>query len=822
MWWSYAARQLRKNPGFAFFSITTLAVGIGSATAAFSILDSWLVRPLALKEPERLAHLWRTRTGNPGQPAFFFDYQDYLKFAEARSFSSVSATFYRTFTLTRRGRPQDVMGEITTHNLFDTLGIRAAIGRTFVPRDADGEKSVVLSDAFWRQKFEADRSIVGQTINLNDEPYRVIGILPRDFSYRILDQPVDAAAWTVIQRNDGDYQRDSKAAVAILGRLAAGVTQDQEQAEVDAIQARADRERTRLPEAYIGSKTLVSRLQEDNARQLRFSLLVLAGAVSFLLLIACANTSALILGRNETRHAEFAMRASLGAGSRQIFQQLFAENLVLYSIGAAGGLAIAAGGLRGFEAWNPLGAFPARGVGLSLRVFGVATLLTFLTALGFGTLPAFFASRADLNQALRGMSRGLTTEMKRVSALAWITGAQISLALVLLAGAGLLFSTLLHLEGQNFGFSTARIKNFGLSLPNRRYRDLSKAIEFEQQLLERLRQSPGVTSAASGPDPTAGDSFAQAFSIADRPGPPAALSPRGIQDTVSSQFFETLRIPLLRGSDFPANLRADSEPLAIVNEHVAQRYFRDSDPIGAHIRFGLPGDPNTARAPWYRIIGTVADTRSIAYNTTAWKADARVYLDFRQERDDPIGATNWGSRRLNFLVATGAHDGLALTELQRIVSKLDPELPVGQPEALTKKVTAHLAQPRMRAQVMTGFAGISLLLAAIGLYGVLSQSVAQRRREIAIRLALGAEGKDVVRLILRRALAIAVGGVLGGTVIALIGARAVRSLLFGISALNPLLYAGAAGVLIAVAILAASLPARRAAKTDPMASLRAD
>jgi putative ABC transport system permease protein len=326
MWWNYAARQLRKNPGFAFFSITTLAVGIGSATAAFSILDPWLVRPLALKEPERLAHLWRTRTSNPGQPAFFFDYQDYLKFAEARSFSSVSATFYRTLTLTGRGRPQDVMGETTTSNFryaWDTCRHREDVctARCGWRKDRDPERCFLAPEVRSRQ--------INRGTNNQSErrPYRVIGILPLDFSYRILDQPVDAAAWTVIQRNDGNYQGDSKAAVAILGRLAAGVTQDQEQAEVSAIQARADRERARLPEAYIGSKTLVSGLQEDDARQLRFSLLVLAGAVSFLLLIACANTSALILGRNETRHAEFAMRASLGAGSRQIFQQLFAENL---------------------------------------------------------------------------------------------------------------------------------------------------------------------------------------------------------------------------------------------------------------------------------------------------------------------------------------------------------------------------------------------------------------------------------------------------------------------------------------------------------------
>jgi len=356
-----------------------------------------------------------------------------------------------------------------------------------------------------------------------------------------------------------------------------------------------------------------------------------------------------------------------------------------------------------------------------------------------------------LHQALRGAlggtTRSLTPERNGVNALTWITSAQIALALVLLTGAGLLFSTLLHLEAQDFGFGTARIQTFGLSLPNRRYRDLSNAIDFEQKLLEKLRQIPGITSAASGPDPTAGDALAEVFSVSEG-GPESTDHPRAVRVTVSSQFFETLRIPLLQGSDFPSRIREDSEPLAIVNEQVAQRYFRGANPIAAHIRFGVPSDPNTARAPWYRIVGVVGGTRSIAYNADAWKSDPQVYLDFRQERKSPIGATNWGRRKCDFLVATDARDGLASSELQRAVWKLDPELPVGRPEALTKKVMARLTQPKMRAQVLIGFAGISLLLAA--------------------------------------------------------------------------LYAGAAGVLLAVAILAALLPARRAAATDPMTSLRAD
>jgi putative ABC transport system permease protein len=819
----YAARQLRKNAGFALFSMATIAIGIASATVALSILDPWLIRPLALKDARQLHHLWRTNASDHTQPAFYFEYRDYLQFAkEARCFSSLSATFYRSYTLSGRGEPHDVMSEIATANLFDTLGIHAFLGRTFSPGDANGEKVAVLSYPFWSQKFGASRSVIGQTLKLNDEPYRVIGVLPRDFSYRILDQPVDSAVWTVIQRGDPSYQQDSSAAVAILGRLKPSMEGGQAQAELNTIQKRSDQRRAHLPEGFRGSTTLVSRLQEDNARQIRFSLLVLTGAVSFLLLIACANTCALILGRNETRRAEFAMRVALGCSARGLFKQLFAENLLLYAGGAICGLAIAATVLRGFELWNPLGVLPARGVDLSLRVFGLAASITFLTSIVFGTLPAFLASRADLNNALRGTSRSLTADHKRVHTLTWITGAQISLALVLVTGAGLLFTTLLQLEHQNFGFATAQIQTFVLSLPSRHYRELSRAVDFEERLLATLRRSPRVTSAAAGRDPAAGDRFLDAFAVSDQPSAPSSNLPRAAQTSVSSQFFAVLKIPILRGSDFPLSLSKDSEPLAIISESVAQRYFRHDNPIGKHIRFGVPSDPNTAHAPWHRIIGVVGDTRSIAYNNTAWKSDPQVYLDFRQAREDGIGATNWGSRRCTFLIATDSLHGLPLSELQRAVWSLDTELPVELPESLTSTMTTHLAQPKMRAQVLTGFAGISLFLAAIGLYGVLSQSVAQRKREIAIRLALGAERKDVVRLILGRALAIATAGVLCGTIIAGASARTMHSVLYGVSALNPLLYAGAVGVLLAVAMIAAFVPARRAATVDPMTSLRAD
>lgn len=816
----YALRQLRKNAGFALFAIGTLAIGLGSATAVFSILDQWLIRPLALMDAGRLEHIWRTSAADHTQPLFFFMYREYLQLSKrSQSFSSLSATFYRDYTLTGNGSPENVMGEITTANLFDTLGVRAALGRTFSPRDRSGDQVALISHGFWVKKFGSSPFIVGSLIRLNDEPYRVIGVLPQSFSYRILDQPVDADVWTVIRRGDPLYKEDSYAAVGILGRLKPGVTRSQAQAELNIIQQRMDRE-WRVPEGFRGTATLVSGLQEDNARGVRVSLLVLGCAACFLLLIACSNTCALVLSRNATRQSEFAMRAALGSGAWRLFRQLFLENLLLYAVATPAGFAAAAAVLRGFELWNPLGILPARGVALEFRACLAAGLIALAASLVVGTLPAFFGSRVNLEKALRAMGRSHSLDAKRVRALTWITGAQIALVLVFVTGAGLLCSTLLNLENQSYGFRTAQVHMLQLSLPNRHYGEISKAISFEERLLETLRESPGVTSAALGPDVTAGDIFLGEFAIFDRSGTPAAGTRAG-QITAGAQYFETLNIPFLEGSDFPADLRSDSEPLAIINEAVAQLYFAGARPIGQHIRFGVPTDPQTAKNPWYRVIGVVGNIRSIAYNKTAWKADPLVYVDFRQERRAAIGVTNWGSTRANFLIAT-APDAWSVNEVKKVVWSLDPELPVEQFDSLDKKLMTHLGQPRMRAQVLTGFSGIALLLAAIGLYGILSQAVAHGKREIAIRLALGANRAEVTALVVRRALAITAAGVAGGTILAGIGAMAVRPVLYGISPLNPLPYAAALAVLFAVSIAAAFVPARRAAAVDPMLNLHAE
>jgi len=817
----YALRILRKQHGFTVVAILTLAIGIGSATAAFSILDPWLLRPLPLKDARQLYALWRTAAANPNQPAFFFGYRDYLGFAaNAESFTGMGASFHRSFTLMGAGKPEEVSGEIASQSLFPTLGVDALVGRTFLPEDLTGEKTAVISYAFWAKLGSG--SAIGQTLNLNDEPYRIIGVLPKECSYRVLDVPFDAEVWTLIRPDDPLYTPDSYAGVGVVARLKHDVSPGQAQAELSLLQQRMDSQRTRRDEVFEGTGTLMAGLQEDNARPIRSSLLVLAAAVGCVLLIACANTTALILGRNATRDAEFAIRAALGAGLRRLMQQLFAESLALYVCGALAGILLAWAAVSGFAAWNPFGVIPARGVALSLRALGVAVAITLVASLCFGALPAFYGSRLNLSDALRGGAHNATLRRGRIRAQAWIVAAQIAVSLALVSGTGVLVSTLLRLERQDFGFEPSGAETFQLFLPNSRYAKQGEFIRFQGQFLDRLRELPGVTAAASGPQVAYGDATEDPFAISGQASKQAGDMPRAVITPISSQFFRALKIPLVQGEDFPDNAGSNNEPLAVINEMAARLCFPDANPIGQHIRVGDPADPASAQAPWCRIIGIVGDTLSLPYNRLVWQTRAKVYLDYRGQKEASTGFRPWGSRFVNYIVASAPGRRLGLDELQAAVWSLDPELPVKSPETIRSVVMSRLAPPRTRAQALSAFAVISLFLAAIGVYGVLAQSVAARRPEIAVRFALGAQPGDILRLVLRRAVFLALTGVAAGTVLVLSVSRLLQSVVYGTSVVNPLLYCCAAGLLLGVALLAAYLPARRAASVDPVSTLRAE
>lgn len=814
----YALRQLVRNRGFAVIAILTLALGIGATTGIFSILNAWIIQPLPLKDPQQLVIFWRAAADSPNEPAYYFSWRDYLYFRErSHAFQSLGASFERGYTLTGVGEPESLHGGIASRTLFATLGVSAFRGRLFLTDDDTGPPVAVISFALWTQRFHQSLSVLGETLTLNDKPFKVVGILPSGFYYRVLDQPHDIDVWTLIQAGDPQYKQDSVTAVAIIGRLNPGVTIAQAKSEISMLQAENDRHYPDIPK----STAYLSTLQQDNTREVRASLLVLGGAVGLLLLIACTNTASLIVGRNIQREKEFAIRAALGSSARRLLVQLLVENLVLYGISGALGLLIAFGSVRGFIAWNPFGALPAQPVTVSLPVLAVAALLTVLSGLIFGAYPAFQAARLNVNQALRSSSSGASAAAGKLRSRNIIVLTQIALSVILLIGASLLLTTFLHLNAQPLGFNPADTHVINLSLPHKRYGSDTQLTQFADRLSEQLRALPGVDSAGMTYFLRLSDAGTEPFQMESRGDLTEEHLPQAVPVTVGPGYLRAMGIATVGGRDFADSDVQATRPVALINEEAVQRYFGGKNPIGEHLRIGDPKDPETQKNPWLEVIGVVASTKSTRYNQIAWDARPEVYTDYQQQQIHQYFA-NSDYTTMFFVVRT--QPGLALSDaiIQKTIWSDDPNLPVGAIKSLGEMVAGLQTQPRIRARLLSVFAGLTLLLAAIGIYGVMAQSVAQRYREIGIRMALGADRHNVLLLVLKQGITLTLAGVLLGTALGLIAVRFMKSLLYGVTATNPETYIGVVAVVSLVALVASVLPARRAASIDPVRSLRTE
>jgi predicted permease len=814
----YALRQLVRNRGFAVIAILTLALGIGATTGIFSILNAWIIQPLPLKDPQQLAIFWRAAAASPNEPAYYFSWRDYLYFRErSHAFQSLGASFERGYALTGSGEPESLHGGIASRTLFATLGVTAFRGRLFLTDDDTGPPVAVISYALWTQRFHQSLSVLGETLTLNDKPFKVVGILPSGFSYRVLDQPHDIDVWTLIQAGDPQYKQDSVAAVAIIGRLNPGVIIAQAKSEISLLQEENDRHYPDIPK----STAYLSSLQQDNTREVRASLLVLGGAVGLLLLIACTNTASLIVGRNIQREKEFAIRAALGSSARRLLVQLLVENLVLYGISGTLGLLIAFGSVRGFIAWNPFGALPAQPVTISLPVLAVAALLTVLSGLIFGAYPAFQAARLNVNQVLRSSSSGASAGAGKLRSRNILVLTQIALSVILLIGSSLLLTTFLRLNAQSLGFNPADTHVINLSLPHKRYGSDTQLTQFADRLSEQLRALPGVDSAGMTYFLRLSDAGTEPFQMESRGDLTEEHLPQAVPVTVGPGYFRAMGIATVGGRDFADSDVQATRPVAVINEEAVQRYFGSKNPIGEHLRIGDPKDPETQKNPWLEVVGVVASTKSTRYNQIAWEARPEVYTDYQQQQIHQYFA-NSDYTTMFFVVRT--QPGVALSDaiIQKTIWSDDPNLPVGVIKSLGEMVAGLQTQPRIRARLLSVFAGLTLLLAAIGIYGVMAQSVAQRYREIGIRMALGADRQNVLVLVLKQGITLTLSGVLLGTVLGLIAVRFMKSLLYGVTSTNPETYVGVVAVVSLVALVASVLPARRAASIDPVRSLRTE
>jgi len=797
----YGIRTLAKNPGFTIVAVLTLALGIGANTAIFSVVDAVLLRPLPYPQSERLFVVYQTLPQDPAQNTGV-SYPNYLDWTQQnQAFDSIAAARGNSQALSGQGEPTYIESGSVTSNYFDVLRVKPMLGRTLQSSDdaLDASPVVVMSETLWRARFGADPAIVGKTITLEQHAVTVAGIVPAYFHPSV---PDSAAQLWVPLRQDGVFSdmhgRRAGHYLAVLGRLKPGVTAAQARSEMAALQ---DRLAEQYPNENKGWGIRVVSLQADMAGNVRAALLVLLGAVGFVFLIACANVASLQLARAASRRKEIAIRVALGAGRHRLLRQFLTESVLLSFIGGAVGLVLAYEALQGLIAWLPADLPRVSEIHVDARVLAFGLALSVLSGVIFGLAPAWHSSESRLAEALEG-ARGAGEERTSHRARNAFVIAETALAIVLLIGAGLLIRSFARLQQVNVGFNPAQLLTAQVGLPRAKYAKPEQWISFYQQTLERMNALPGAQEAAVAVPLPLSDSYINlAFEIEGRPPRAKSESPTADFVAISPNYFHVLQVPLLRGREFRG---ADSESgpkVCVISSSVAQQLFPNDSALGQRILIGYP--TNSSR----EIVGIVGDVKD---SDLSARQTAQIYVPFVQ---NPLWAADIAVR------ARGNPSSLG-GALREQIRAIDSALPVAEVKPMEEAIGSSIAQPRFRTALLSLFGAAALLLAAIGIYGVLAYTVTQQTREIGIRMALGANPGRVLRLVLARGLRLAGAGTVIGVLAALLLTRLLGSLLFDVSATDPLTFAAVAGLLLAVALLACYVPARRAMRVDPMVALR--
>ena len=811
----YGMRMLRKSRGFTAVAVVTLALAIGANTAIFSVLYPALLRPLPYRQPDKLVTLGENRRQSDCC-AFASSYPDYLDWKRsAKSFESLAGFSSDPFTLSGAGDPRMIFGAMVTSNFFSTLGVRPMLGRDFVADDelpqGAGPAVAILSYNFWRSDFSADPNVIGRTIRLDNKAITVVGVLPRSFEFA---PAASAPLWVPLHTNA--YMATARNArwLEVIGRLAPGVSIEQARAEMDAISGQLAQE---YPKQDASIFVTVGSLREEIVGNIRPLLLILFGAVSLVLLIACANVANLLMTRAIDRRREFAIRAALGAVRAHLLLQLLTESLLLSIMGAVLGLLGAAVGVRLLVGAIPevrLESMPyLKDVGVNLPVLTFVCGITLLTAILFGIGPGFAVSQAPITEGLKDESRGGTSAAhKRLRNMVVI--GEIALSMVLLVAGGLMLQSLRTLLQQNPGFQPQHLLTFDVNLPGLSYPtakawpfDNPNGLRQEHEFLERLRSLPGVRSAsATSALPITENRSRNRFVIEGRPRV-EGQDEDCVTRRVEASYFATMEIPLIAGRLFTAADTKDAPVVAVVNQAWVRRYVgRGEDPIGKRVRMTF-----SANEPFRQIAGVVGD---VAEDSLAVPPPPVMYF--------PVDQSSGYTTYLRYVVRT-AGDPAGLVGLVRSTLRdLDPQLAVIQPQSMEEVVNRSPAVflRRYPFYLIGGFGALALVLAMIGLYGLISYTVLQRTREIGIRLALGAQREDILRLVLRQGVLAAVVGVGIGLVFGLALIRVMASLLYGLNYSAWMVFAFVALLLTLVAITASYFPARRATKVDPIVALR--
>jgi putative ABC transport system permease protein len=798
----YAFRQLIKNPAFSLIAILALGLGIGANSAIFSVVNAVLLSPLPYKTPERIVSLWGTCPLNDiaKEVASWPDFGDWRQ--QAQSFEAMGGFSNAAPILANAdGEPERLTGAAVVGDFFSVLGVEPALGRKFLPEEnQDGTHRVtILSHALWQRRFGGNPNIVGQQITLNGSSHTVVGIMPPSFQDPVpaLRHPVEL--WLPLSVTDNMRRSRRGDFLSTIGRLKPAVSVEQARAEMKGIAARLAKQ---FPDTNTDWSVIVEPLHETLTGDVRPALLVLTGAVGFLLLIACANVANLLLARATARQREIAVRAALGASRGRIIRQLLTENVLLALAGGAAGLLLAAWGMQALLAVSP-GNIPRLG---SIRINTDVLLFTIgmslLTGFVFGLAPALTISKLNLNDTLkeggRSSAEGATGRRLR-NALAI---AEIALSLVLVVGAGLLIRSFVRLQEVKPGFNPDHLLAAELSLPATKYAEDQQVVNFYDQLLARVAQLPGVQAATvTTALPLAGGGDILAFYVEGRPFARTARTPDAESRSVSSDYFRTMEIPLRRG-----RLLSDQEATdaVVINETLARKYFHGEDPIGKRVTFG---NPQAANVEWWTIIGIVGDVRQSRLDTEPY---AQVYASYRR-----------APRRSLTVILRTAGDPIAMANtLRQQVWSLDREQPLANTRTVEQVLANSIARPRFNTMLIGILAGVALLLATVGIYGVISYSVTQRTHEIGVRMALGATTGNVLRLVVGHGMFLASAGLALGVIGALAVTRIMSTLLYGVSATDPLTYIALVTLLGFIALIASYVPARRATKVDPVIALR--
>jgi putative ABC transport system permease protein len=793
----YGLRMLLAKPGFTLVAVITLALGIGATSTIFSFVNGILLRPLPYQDPEQLVLIDET-AAKRGSASMGVSFPNFVDWREQNGvFSGVAAYDDRSFALTGgNGEPEQLSGGIVSANTFELLGVKPILGRSFLAAEDGPDQSdvVILSHGLWERRFGANPAVISQSIVVNNRPRTVIGVMPPGFKF-----PETAELWIPLTPEVKGWTRNDHG-ISAVGRLKSGLSLEQAQSDMSAVARRIEEQN---PVTNEGMGVSLTPLRDALVGGYRKALLLLLGVVGLVLAVACANVANLLLARASARQREIAVRAALGASRWRVFRQLLTESVLLGAAGGALGLLLAMWGLDLLLAAIPIDLPFWMKFTLDWRVLGFAAGTALLTSLIFGVAPALQASRIDLNETLKEGGRG-GAGASRHRLRRGLVIAEVALSLILLISAGLMMRSFLRLQQVNPGLKADNVLTLRISLPGAKYDVPQKRQDFFQQLLERTRALPGVQSAgAISYLPLSGGGWGRSLTVEDRPVLSVGQAPSINHCVITPEYFRAMGITLIEGRDFSETDSRDAPKVVIIDERLAREYWPQESPLGKRIRFGPPED----NEPWHVIVGVVGEVKHESLNLPQRKS---VYLPHAQI---PIGG-------MALAVRTRTNPESLAAAVRSQVKELDPNQPVTAVRTMSEVISRSVWQPRLYAILFGVFACVALLLASVGIYGVMSYAVTQRTHEIGIRMALGAQRRDVLKLVIGQGMWLALIGVGLGVLASLGLTRLTQSLLFGVGATDPVTFTSVAAFLTLAALIACYIPARRAAKVDPMVALR--